>query len=94
MSAAGSATPTTQKRSDRPSPSRADVDVVDLAGHHGKFCHHLDHVAAVQHHVALTETQLDLEWLLCTSRQSWLLCVTVPSACCPHWACAQQASRR
>lgn len=41
-------------------PARADVDVVDFAGHQAQFGHHLDHVFAVQHHVALI------------GRQSWV----------------------
>lgn len=30
----------------------------------------------------------------CTSKQPSLLCLTIPSAYCPHWACAEQTSRR
>lgn len=60
----------------RPSPARADVDVVGLVGHHGEFCHQLDHLVAVEHHIALRETQLDLEWPCgCTLVKSHDCCV-------------------
>lgn len=38
-------------------PARADIDVVDFAGHQAQFGHHLDHVVAVQHHVTLIGRQ-------------------------------------
>lgn len=44
------------------SPARTDIDVIDFAGHHGEFCHQLNHMTAVQHHVTLRrEAQLQLE---------------------------------
>lgn len=41
-------------------PARADIDVVDFAGHQAQFGHRLHHIVAVQHHVTLI------------GRQSWV----------------------
>lgn len=38
-------------------PARADIDVVDFAGHQAQFGHRLDHVVALQHHVTLNGRQ-------------------------------------
>lgn len=75
-------------------PARANVDVADLVGHHGKFCHQFDHMVAVQHHIALATETTSFKGHASITKQSSLVWSTVPSAFCLHWACAGQRSHR